>query len=550
MYQARNGQVGDAAFRNQIATAIGGNAVIDGCGVALGSSTSAIETQVAAGVVKFGNEYLEISQQSVTHPSADPDNDRVDAIVVNQNGDATAIEGTPETTVPSGNQFPYVRTPTLPPVADDGLLVLAALWVPAGTVSSSELSASDTTPKRISGDGINDLELIPGRDLQHVIDNAREGQTLRGDRSQVITLSGPITVGTKNVTIRDVSLRYANGAGNSDADDMITLAADGVTVQNATLDGNYVNNQGAYDGISIQSSNCNVGHVKIRRLGGTGVVVNGNTGTTTDTIVNDVGGESLGEGRAGETVLVRGSGAKRTVLMTIRGDNNGSGTLRVRDGPTGVFGMNIYGENQDSTVLISDSGNADDAITSLFLDRIRSKAVRWILKNNTSTDVNHRGIYIARANARDLIHANNPGGGYIDLSGLSDIRITDSFLNGNWTDAYTIFANETSGVWISNCTLGSDASNYGCIGLFNSPLCTVTNSKIDAGAGTGVNIQANVRPVERFFISGNDIRGGTHGVNLVDSAGSEINRAIIKNNFTSGIRNTAAGANIIIKDNL
>lgn len=563
-YTTQNGEVGDAAFRNQTTNALAGNYVIDGCGVALGGSTTSIETSVAAGVVNFGNQPIEVTNQTVTHPDGDATHPRVDAVTVNQNGTAGRIVGTPAAADPSNRRFPRVRTPTLPAVPDDNLLVVGALWVPAGATASSDLFDDYVTPRELVGGGLNDLQLIPGRDLQYVLDNAREGEVLRGDRSTTITLPGPLTVTTPNVTIRGVTLRFADNAAASDTDDMLTLAADNVTVENVTLDGNKGGQPNVVaDGINIEASGCTVENVRTRNLPGYGVNVNGGSTAVEDTVIRQI----IGRDSDRDVVLVQGTNALRTTIETVRGlrlpdRNTGSvGAVCVRNGATATRVSNVYAEDAPCVVRIQDFGSSNSAtapVIACFMDSIRANNVARLIHNQTETGTGHRGFFFSRLAGRNFAPSNleGLGGGLVDVSGWSDVKITNSALSTpNMAGAWSIYGENAYQVTMINVTTNNDAPGRGCIGFFDTPYLSLGDGvACQNSPGYGIRVRSTQDSGTTFGTRITDTTtrsiGGTN-ISLEEASGSTMNGLIVKNNFSGGnIADETTGADKFFGGNI
>jgi hypothetical protein len=116
---------------NQIIDALQQNGVIDGFAV---STSSGLTVSIASGNAYVnGKKVSRDTSQTVTLSDADASLDRIDLIVLDENGDASAIEGTPLT-----NPVPAPFSATK--------VVLAYVTVSAG---ASSLSSSDITDERI-----------------------------------------------------------------------------------------------------------------------------------------------------------------------------------------------------------------------------------------------------------------------------------------------------------------------------------------------------------------------------------------------------------------
>jgi len=116
---------------NQIIDALQQNGVIDGFAV---STSSGLTVSIASGNAYVnGKKVSRDTSQTVTLSDADASLDRIDLIVLDEDGDASAIEGTPLT-----NPVPASFSATK--------VVLAYVTVSAG---SSSLSSSDITDERI-----------------------------------------------------------------------------------------------------------------------------------------------------------------------------------------------------------------------------------------------------------------------------------------------------------------------------------------------------------------------------------------------------------------
>ena len=105
-YAINEGDVGDALYSNQVVNTFREHYLIEGCNPSLGGSTTAIETHVDSGIVRFGNDVIAVDAQTVTHPDGDPDDPRIDVITIDTTGSAGRVIGTPArariVTPPSG----------------------------------------------------------------------------------------------------------------------------------------------------------------------------------------------------------------------------------------------------------------------------------------------------------------------------------------------------------------------------------------------------------------------------------------------------------------
>lgn len=549
-YQINVGDVGDAIYRRQSIDLGKGNYLLDGGGVALGSSASRIETEVAPAVLRFGNEVVTADTQTVPHPNGDANDPRIDIITIDSNGDASRFTGDPQPADPPGNRYPNVRTPAPPVPNFANEVIIAVLWVPAGTTSSAELFNSSVTERAMAGDGLNGLQLLPGRDIQHQLDTAREGETLRGDRSQTIVVDAPLRATTPNITIRDLNIRFADNAANSGGDDILTLAADGITITNCTIDGNRGNNPDVNAaGIQVNASGCTVRDIRGRNMLGYLVSVGGRSSAVEDTVIRTV---VCRDSRRGG-VIATGAGTARTDIDTVRGVRLGEPSLSVFNGTTGTSATNIYGEDQTATVGLSDTGPGATPFTGLLLDNVRANGTRWIVENNTSPDVNNRGVSIQRVTGRNLIHNANVGKGFVDLSNLSDVRVNNAFIVGNFNGAHTIYANHASEVMLSNLSLSSDAQNRTCVGIYNTAGIQMFGVRCVDTPGEGIRIQNN----ENTFFSPTIITncalqniGKDEIVISAPGGAATMEDILIKNNRADVVTRGLDTAQPIIKDNM
>jgi len=487
VYQPDTGQNNDATWRAQTVDALGGDAIIDGCGTALGGATDAIETVVEAGVVKFGNDYVPVDQQTVTHVDGDADDPRVDLVTVDDTGTASRITGTPAPADPSSNKWPTVYQP-VPSVqsVDRGVVVSAAVWIPPGTTSSAELGTSDITPREVFGDGISNLDLTPGRDLQAVLDNAREGEVLRGDRSLVIDLPRSLTCSVKNVTIRGANLRYEDGAAQADDDDMLTFAADGISLEDSTLDGNAANQSYAVDGLSITQSDCAVENCDLSNHAEAGVAVDGTTTTVEDTSIENVSGSGNGK----LLVDVFGTGTVGTDVETLR-NTGGYGALRVIDGPSTTTARDIKSDDSSYVAAISDSGQTNgNPVKDTTLETLRGDNVRNIV-NCATSKMDHQTLLVRDAQARNIQDTNK---GVIEAHYIANVRIDDVTTRTRADVNALIEVKESRVVKITDATLANRGSNTTAaaeILLFDVGDVNITGCSLEESPNAGIRFQGD-----------------------------------------------------------
>lgn len=561
-YAPQNGHVNDALFRRQSADALAGNYPVEPAPKAsIGDSTTTIDIGVAAGVTIFGGEVVPVGQETVTLPDAPAagsgpdggDPERVDLITTDSNGNAGRMVGDPAVPEPAGRTFPNVIRPLPPtPTPTDDVVVIAAVNVGTGVTSSQEMFADAVVPREVMGDAVNDLQLIPGRDLQYEINSAREGATLRGDRSQVIHLDQPIAVTTPDVTLRNLNLRYVDGAAANDSDDMLTLAAGGVTVENVTIDGNKANQTTEPDGITVAASNCTVRDIRGKRTAGHCININGGSGAVENTIVRNI----IANDCRKDALVVQGNGVYRVNVTSIYGFNGDTrGTATLRNGVEWVSLDDIYGEDQSRTLHIEDFGGGGQGIVACSASNVRSNRCTRLVTSDTASGARHRGITLDKLYGRDF--SPTGGGGVVDLRNMSGIKLTRAFLNDDYSGAYAIYCANVEEASITNSTLRNSSPERGGISLVNSDLIDVAGNFIRPfGNGSiryGVLVQVASGNHAFPMIHNNVIgAGATDSVRFNEEDQGNLTRFSMTHNVAKPPNNDtdAAAGSYIIKDNL
>jgi hypothetical protein len=135
MFDQSNGEWQDVTFRHQVRRAFDGTAVIEGCGVTLGSSGSDVEFLIQAGAVQFDGNRVEVGSQTAI---ADPgeSEERYDAVVLGESGEAYVLKGDPGDTVP-------------PSTAGQSVVVLAVVRIPPDAGGTGDLSSTDISDRRL-----------------------------------------------------------------------------------------------------------------------------------------------------------------------------------------------------------------------------------------------------------------------------------------------------------------------------------------------------------------------------------------------------------------
>lgn len=547
-YTPDTGQLNDSTWRAQSIATVGGDyPVAPVPSVSIGGSSTAVETTLSPGSVVFGGDPIGVDQQSVTHPTGPApgggpngeDEARVDLVVVDSTGSAGRIVGTPA--VPrdaEGNttdrRFPNVVQPVPPtPAPSDDVVVIAAVWIPAGTDSSAGMFADWVIPREVPGDGIFDLDLIPGRDLQAVIDNAREGETLVGDRSQTITLTQPLTVTTPNVTLRNINWRYADGTATSNTDDMVTLAADGVSVENAAFDGNMTQQSADADAVSVKASDCGVRGIRATNVAGHVVNINGLSTTAENNRVRDV--EATGCRK--DALVVQGNGARRTRGSGIRSAGSTQrGTVTIRNGAGGVFLDRVLGENQERVIEIEDFGKDNSAsagVRTVWLDLVIGTGIDQLINATVSSEINHGGLRLTRGGASNITSP-NPKDGVIQFSSFPTVRISACEISGTFDDTNAIYLGDAERARIDHCRVRSDDSNKAAIRVYNpQALIDVDHNECRLASGDAISFYAgSVASGTKEVLAARDNRfdnvGGS-GV-VFDEAGATFEKVLATGN--------------------
>jgi hypothetical protein len=141
----RRVQDGDFPFANEwnavARAALTGTCVVSGCAVS--ADGSSMDLAVDGGTVAIDGAEQDVTAQSVTVPTADPDDPRYDTVVVDGTGSPVVTQGDPSPT---------------PQAADfaDGEVVLAIVRVGSG---ASALSSNDVFDARAVWDTYSDAEL-------------------------------------------------------------------------------------------------------------------------------------------------------------------------------------------------------------------------------------------------------------------------------------------------------------------------------------------------------------------------------------------------------
>lgn len=155
----KNGYAIDAARHNQLDRRLNGvvnfdpstHTETDGpCAVTVGSSSSAIESDVDGGTVQINGDRLEVLPDTVSHEAGHADFPRHDIVYIAADGSPYVLTGEPgDNTIfdSEGNAI----TPTGPsapvPETQDGRrlegAVLASVWIPAGATDTSDVSQND-----------------------------------------------------------------------------------------------------------------------------------------------------------------------------------------------------------------------------------------------------------------------------------------------------------------------------------------------------------------------------------------------------------------------
>jgi hypothetical protein len=140
--------------------ALTGTSVAEGCAVSDGGSND-LALQVASGAVNVDSTRYQVSSQSVSLQSADPDHDRYDLVVVGSDGTAEAMTGTPS---------PTPQAPSIP----DGHVLLAIVEVPAGVTGVTDADVFDARAV-VSDDMIPTTDPIYGDGSDGAITRSSDG---------------------------------------------------------------------------------------------------------------------------------------------------------------------------------------------------------------------------------------------------------------------------------------------------------------------------------------------------------------------------------------
>lgn len=523
MYQANTGDVADPTYRNQQTNAVAGNYLIDGGGVSIADSTTSVKTTVEQSVLRFGNEIVVADQQTLTHPDGDPADPRLDAITIDNNGNAGRTVGTPAPADPPNRQGQRVRTPTPPDLSDTTTVCVAFVWVPAGLGSSAEMYNDWIIPRDMPGGGLNDLDLIPGRDLQYVLDSAREGETLRGDKSQTVTTAQPLTVNTPGVTIRDLTLRADNSMAVSDTDDLLTINAEDVTVENVTLLGNKRSQNAEPDGITVLASNTTLRSVSGVNHAGHLVNVNGGSrevrGTVIDSLVNATGDK--------DALIVQGDDAIATRARNVRSDGAGGswGTVTVRNGPNETTLEDIRGSNQDRVLHFEDFGPQTDesaAVQNVTVNGLKASGTRVAVSNNLSPEITHADITLSGISVAGITPGDTDS--VVGLAGIKGVRVLNSSITGSFTAGRGIALSVCSNAHVSGNRIEHSTPigrSNAAIYATNSTRVTCANNTFQSMPSHGISINSSTESQNsQINITGTQsFDTGEHAIRVAEGTG-------------------------------
>jgi hypothetical protein len=126
---------------------------LEGCGVTLTGSTSAIEVRVGAGRVRVDGQARDIAETTKTLGDGDAQDPRKDLIAVDYQGDIRVIPGDPAAADPSDRTGEFTKSPAPPSTAAVDGTLLAEIWVPAGATSTADLAPTDIADRRVADPG-------------------------------------------------------------------------------------------------------------------------------------------------------------------------------------------------------------------------------------------------------------------------------------------------------------------------------------------------------------------------------------------------------------
>jgi hypothetical protein len=404
---------------------------------------------------------------------------------------------------------------------------------------------------------------LAGRHPQDALDRAAPNETIVDGTGERREIAEPVTVTTPGVTLAGLHLRLADGADEN----LVEVAADGVTVTDFVLDGNRANQPGdrQSNGLVVAGgSNVAVANGLVRNPSRHGIRVADTATITSDSTVEGDTVSVAAADRASDVTVrdvrvesprrdgcsVEGPAVSNVAVRNVRTfDSSDRGGVEIKDGASDAVVANCYAEGCRYGCAIQDHGEYGVA-NVVFTG---NTAVECDTAIDAQTSLRHAAVAVVGNTARGVTGAGMGGPGGIHMGRVDGLVVANNLLEGT---------GET-GIRVEDC---ADAQVTGNVvrGTTTGPSIDVAdapgalindNVAVDAG-GDGVRCAAGGdAEVTDVQVCNNRCTGNDgFGIRFVEEAGTIdyvlVSTNVVRGNERRGIEVEASGTNIIVSDNL